>query len=143
MAGLPNKACETALRSCPYWSTEAFTEVQSCAWQSSSSSQGRAVLAGNQQSPRTPGSNGASQSSRHQGRRKKGPLPCQEGDFLHQHTIALSTSSSQARLSTLQDRPELFIRKLLQRVPFPERPLVQLCFLDSVLSSSYSPPHSV
>lgn len=35
----------------------SFTEVQSCAWQTSSSSQGRAGLAGRQQSPRTPGSN--------------------------------------------------------------------------------------
>lgn len=35
----------------------SFTEVQSCAWQTSSSSHGRAGLAGRQQSPRTPGSN--------------------------------------------------------------------------------------
>lgn len=62
VAGLPHTACETVLGSCPYWSTQSFTEVQSCAWQTSSSSQSGAGLAGYRQSPRTPGANCAEEN---------------------------------------------------------------------------------
>lgn len=224
-------ACETALGSFPYWSTQSFSEVQSCAGQTSSSSQDRAGLVGHWQSPRTPGSNCARENLGHLrvadnkaggkralcharkenslvisassvclwspklpttawapeltpqlaptpwsgssalpltsllleskdfGRARipfstgpQGPQiqrlqhglfhPCTHLQHLPAPRHDRTEQSSQAQLGALQDGSELFIRKLLRYVPFPERSLVQLCFLTllCLLLLPTSPP---
>lgn len=69
-------------------------------------------LAGHRRGPRTSGSNCARKSrlshrSRRQGRRKKGPLPCQEGESccsLHKQWLPVLSSAPQHRLGPGGDR---------------------------------------